>query len=256
LSPTALATLARGLRYFFLHDLAGLEEQPPGQEGGLPAVDKGRIVHAVLERIELDLPDEALTRRVRELVRGESGAFLLSAAEVEELGEDLERYLRSPIWHALRPSPTLRREVPFQLHLRGVTLELFIRGRMDAVVSRDDTPVVIDHKYAHFDAHKEAGYDVPMAIYALAAMRTFGSPSAEVQLSFLRSRVYPTERRTVGAEDHVEARLLRLAQAYVDRRHASAVDAWPRIARQECELMRCGFRPFCWGQKTSGTTEA
>jgi ATP-dependent helicase/nuclease subunit A len=255
LSPTALATLAKCLRYFFLHDLAGLEEQPPGQEGGLPAVDKGRLVHAVLERIELDLPDAALAWRVRELVRGESGAFLLSAAEVEELGEDLERYLRSPIWQALRHSPALCREVPFQLHMRGAALELFVRGRMDAVIGRDETPVVIDHKYAHFDRHKEAGYDVPMAIYALAAMRAFGSPSAEVQLSFLRSRVYPTQRRTIRAEDHIEERLLQLAQAYVDRRHASAVDAWPRVARQQCELMRCGFRPFCWGQKTSGTTE-
>jgi len=255
MSPTALATLARCARYFFLHDLAGLEEQPPGQEGGLPAVDKGRIVHAVLERIEMDLPDAALSARVQELIQGEPGAFLLTAADVEELGEDLERYLRSPTWQALRHSPHLRREVPFHLHIRGEALELFIRGRMDAVIRRDETPVVIDHKYAHFDRHKEAGYEVPMAIYALAAMRALGSPSAEVQLSFLRSRVYPTERRTIRATDRVEERMLQLAQAYVDRRHASDVDAWPRIAREQCELARCGFRPFCWGQKTEDRIE-
>jgi ATP-dependent helicase/nuclease subunit A len=255
LSPTALATLAKCPRYFFLHDLAGLEEQPPGQEGGLPAVDKGRIVHAVLERIEMDLPTAAMAERVRELMRGEPGAFLLTAADVEELGQDLERYLRSPTWQALRHSPHLRREVPFHLHIRGEALELFVRGRMDAVIRRDETPVVIDHKYAHFDRHKEAGYDVPMAIYALAAMRAMGSPSAEVQLSFLRSRVYPTERRTICATDRVEERLLQLAQAYVDRRHASDVDAWPRIAREQCELARCGFRPFCWGRQIEARTE-
>ena len=255
MSPTALATLARCARYFFLHDLAGLEEQPPGQEGGLPAVDKGRIVHAVLERIEMDLPAAVLAGRVRELIRGEPGAFLLTAADVEELGQDLERYLCSPTWQALRHSPHLRREVPFHLHIRGEALELFIRGRMDAVIRRDETPVVIDHKYAHFDRHKEAGYEVPMAIYALAAMRALGSPSAEVQLSFLRSRVYPTERRTIRATDRVEERMLQLAQAYVDRRHASDVGAWPRIAREQCELARCGFRPFCWEQKTEDRTE-
>jgi hypothetical protein len=255
MSPTALATLARCARYFFLHDLAGLEEQPPGQEGGLPAVDKGRIVHAVLERIEMDLPAAALAGRVRELIRGEPGAFLLTAADVEELGQDLERYLCSPTWQALRHSPHLRREVPFHLHIRGEALELFIRGRMDAVIRRDETPVVIDHKYAHFDRHKEAGYEVPMAIYALAAMRALGSPSAEVQLSFLRSRVYPTERRTIRATDRVEERMLQLAQVYVDRRHASDVGAWPRIAREQCELARCGFRPFCWGQKTEDRIE-
>ncbi len=251
LSPTALATLAKCPRYFFLHDLAGLEEQPPGQDGGLPAVDKGRIVHAVLERIEMDLPVAALAGRVRELIRGEPGAFLLTAADVEELGQDLERYLHSPTWQALRHSPHLRREVPFHLHIQGEALELFVRGRMDAVISSDETPVVIDHKYAYFDRHKEAGYEVPMAIYALAAMRAMDSPSAEVQLSFLRSRVYPTERRTIRATDRVEERLLQLAQVYVERRHAREVSAWPRIAREQCELARCGFRPFCWGRQDS-----
>jgi ATP-dependent helicase/nuclease subunit A len=255
LSPTALATLAKCLRYFFLHDIAGLEEQPPGQDGGLPAVDKGRIVHGVLERVEMDLPPVALAARVRDLIRQEPGAFLLTVSDVEELVQDLERYLRSPTWQALQHSPNLRREVPFHLHIRGQALELFIGGRMDAVVRRDETPVVIDHKYAHFDRHKEAGYEVPMAIYALAAMRALGSPHAEVQLSFLRSRVYPTERRTIRAADRVEERLLQLAQAYVDRRHVSDAAAWPRIAREQCELARCGFRPFCWGQKIEERTE-
>jgi RecB family exonuclease len=255
LSPTALATLARCPRYFFLHDIAGLEEQPPGQEGGLPAVDKGRIVHAVLERIELDLPVAALAGRVRELIRREPGAFLLTATDADELAQDLKRYLCSPTWQALRHSADLHREVPFQLHLRGESLALLIRGRMDAVSSREGTPVVIDHKYAHFDRHKEAGYEVPMVIYALAAMRALGSPSAEVQLSFLRSRVYPTERRTVCAADRVEERMLQLAQVYVERRHASDVEAWPRIAREQCELARCGFRPFCWGRQIGAWTE-
>jgi ATP-dependent helicase/nuclease subunit A len=254
LSTTALGTLAKCMRYFFLQDIAGLEEQPPGQEGGLPAVDKGRIVHGVLERIEMDLPPAALAGRVRELIRQESGAFLLTAAAFEELAHDLERYLHSPTWQALRHSPHLQREVPFHLHIRGEALDLFVRGRMDAVISRDETPVVVDHKYAHFDRHKEAGYEVPMAIYALAAMYALGSPSAEVQLSFLRGRVYPTERRTIRATDHVEERLLQLALTYVERRHASDVEAWPRIARDQCELARCGFRPFCWGQKTEDRT--
>jgi ATP-dependent exoDNAse (exonuclease V) beta subunit len=249
LSPTALGTLAKCARYFFLHEIAGLEEQPPGQEGGLPAVDKGRIVHGVLERVEMDLPPAALATRVRELIRRESGAFLLTAADFEELAQDLERYLHSPTWQGLRSNPTLRREVPFHLHIAGKRLELFIRGRMDAVILRDDIPVVIDHKYARFDRHKEAGYEVPMAIYALAAMRALESPHAEVQLSFLRSRVYPTERRTIRAADRVDERMLQLAQAYADRRHASDVNAWPRIAREQCELARCGFRPFCWGHQ-------
>jgi ATP-dependent exoDNAse (exonuclease V) beta subunit len=214
----------------------------------LPAADKGRIVHGVLERVELDLPPEAIATRVRELMRGQPGAFLLSTVDAEALAQDLERYLRSPIWQALRHNPTLQREVPFGLCLQSEALELFIRGRMDAVVMRDGTPVVIDHKYAHFDRHKEAGYEIPMAIYALATMRGLGSPRAEVQLSFLRSRVYPTETRTIGAADQVEDRLLHLAQAYVDRRHASDVEAWPRIPREQCERARCGFRPFCWGR--------
>jgi hypothetical protein len=126
---------------------------------------------------------------------------------------------------------------------------------MDAVLDHEGTPVVIDHKYAHFDRHKEAGYEVPMAIYALAAMRAVGSAHVEVQLSFLRSRVYPTERRTIRATDRVETRLLQLAQAYADRRHASDVEAWPRIGREQCELARCGFRPYCWGQKHADRTE-
>ncbi|HEX2276204.1 MAG TPA: UvrD-helicase domain-containing protein [Candidatus Tectomicrobia bacterium] len=249
LSPTALATLAKCARYFFLHDIAGLAEQPPGQDGGLPAVDKGRIVHGVLERVELDLPPEAIAARVRELIQREPGAFLLTPTDTADLEHDLERYLQSPTWQALRADPTLRREVPFQLHIPGPRLELFIRGRMDVVLVRDGMPVVIDHKYARFDRHKEAGYEVPMTIYALAAMRTLGSPRAEVQLSFLRSRVYPTEAQIISAAHQIEERLLRLAQVYVDRRHTGDVEDWPRIAREQCEQARCGFRPFCWGRQ-------
>ena len=155
LSPTALATLAKCARYFFLHDIAGLAEQPPGQEGGLPAVDKGRIVHGILERIEMDLSPQAIAPRVQELLRREPGAFLLSTAESAELAHDLERYLQSPTWQALRTNPTVRREVPFQLHIPGKTLDLFISGRMDVLLRRAGTPVVIDHKYAHFDRHKQ-----------------------------------------------------------------------------------------------------
>jgi ATP-dependent helicase/nuclease subunit A len=249
LSPTALATLAKCARYFFLHDIAGLAEQPPGQEGGLPAVDKGRIVHGVLERVELDLPPEAIAARVHELIRQEPGAFLLTPSDMVELAHDLERYLQSSTWQVLRTNPSVRREVPFQLHIPGERLELFIHGRMDAVAMHHGTPLVIDHKYAHFDRHKEAGYEVPMAIYALAAMRALGRPQAEVQLSFLRSRVYPTDARTISATHHIEERLLQLAQVYVDRRHVSDVEAWPRIARTQCEEARCGFRPYCWGRQ-------
>lgn len=251
LSPTALAMLAKCRRYFFLHEVAGLDEQPPGQEGGLPAVDKGRIVHGVLERVDIDLPPEAAATRIRELIRREAGAFLLNPEEFEAMAQDLERYVQSSIWQGLRHNPTLRREVPFSLCLAGEGLELFIRGRLDAVVVRDDVPMVIDHKYAHFDRHKEAGYEIPMVIYALAAMRALDSPQAAVQLSFLRSRVYPTETRTISAADRVEERLLHLARAYVERRHAVDAEAWPPIARDRCELARCGFRPFCWGRQNS-----
>jgi ATP-dependent helicase/nuclease subunit A len=246
LSPTALGTLAKCLRYFFLHELAGLDEQPPGQEGGLPAVDKGRIVHGVLERVEIDLPADAIAARVRQLLRQESGAFLLGPDDFETLAQDLERYLRSPTWQGLRHQPTLQREVPFSLCLRGEGLELLIRGRIDALVVHAGRPVVIDHKYALYDRHKEAGYEIPMAVYALAAMQALGAAQAEVQLSFLRSSVYPTERRTISVADRVEEQLLRLARAYVERRHASDLDAWPRIPRAQCELARCGFRAFCW----------
>jgi ATP-dependent helicase/nuclease subunit A len=251
LSPTALGMLAKCGRYFFLHEIAGVEEQPPGQEGGLPAVDKGRLVHGVLERVEIDLPPDAIATRIRELIRHEPGAFLLNAEEFEALAQDLERYVQSSIWQGLRHNPTLQREVPFSLCLTGEGLELCIRGRLDAVVRRDGIPVVIDHKYAHFDPYKEAGYEIPMAIYALAAMRALGSPHAAVQLSFLRSRVYPTETRIIRAADWVEERLLHLARVYVERRHASDAEAWPRIAREQCEQARCGFRPFCWGRHNS-----
>ena len=163
--------------------------------------------------------------------------------------QDLERYLHSPTWQALQHSPNLRREVPFHLHIPGQTLELFIHGRMDAVVKQDETPVVIDHKYAHFDRHKEAGYEVPMAIYAMAAMRAMGSPSGRSTVEFS-----PQSRVSYGASNHSRLgshreRLLQLAQVYAERRHASDVEAWPRIAREQCELARCGFRPFCWEER-------
>jgi len=255
LSPTALATLAKCVRYFYLHEIAGLEEQPPGQEGGLPAVDKGRIVHGILERVETDLPAAEVAARVRQLMRCEPGVHLLSSAEFEELAQDLEGYLQSTAWQALTSNPTLQREVPFSLLIQGDELELSIRGRMDAVALRDGAPVVVDHKYAQFDRDKEAGYEVPMAVYALAAMRALGSPRAEVRLNFLRTHVYPTETRTIASARGIEEHLLRLAQTYVTRRHESQVEAWPRIHQEQCERARCGFRPFCWGRNSGASRD-
>jgi hypothetical protein len=246
LSPTSLATLAKCVRYFFLHEVVGLDEDPPGSDGGLPAVDKGRIAHGVLERVPLDLSPEDVLTHVRESIMREPGAYLLAAEELDELTRDLVHYLQSSSWQTLRSNPTLQREVPFSLLIAGEQLDLAIQGRMDAVIMRDGVPVVVDHKYAHFDRHKEAGYQVPMAVYALAAMRALGSPRAEVRLNFLRTRVYPTETQTLDAAHEIERQMLQLAEAYVSRQHDTEVDAWPRIPREQCERARCGFRPFCW----------
>jgi len=249
LSPTSLATLARCVRYFFLHDIVGLEEQPPGLEGGLPAVDKGRIVHGVLESVPLDLSPEHLPAQLRALIRREPGAYLLGAEELDEVARDLQHYLQSASWQSLRSNPTLQREVPFSLLIRGDGLELSVQGRMDAVALLDGVPVVVDHKYAHFDRDKEVGYEVPMAVYGLAAMRALESPRVEVRLNFLRTHVYPTETRVLSDAHDIEASMLQLAAAYVSRYHDHDAEAWPRIPRERCEKARCGFRPFCWGRE-------
>ena len=74
LSPTALAMLAKCPRYFFLHDWPVWRNSRRGRTG-VAGGGQGRIVHAVLERIEMDLPVAALADRVRELIHGSRGRF-------------------------------------------------------------------------------------------------------------------------------------------------------------------------------------
>jgi hypothetical protein len=190
-----------------------------------------------------------LPAHLRALILREAGAYLLTAEELDEIARDLQHYLQSISWQSLRSNPTLQREVPFSLLIQGDGLELSVQGRMDAVAVLDGVPVVVDHKYAHFDRDKEVGYEVPMAVYGLAAMRALQSPRVEVRLNFLRTRVYPTETRVLSGAHDIEASMLQLAEAYVSRYHDHDAEAWPRILRERCEKARCGFRPFCWGRE-------
>ena len=130
--------------------------------------------------------------------------------------------------------------------LRGASVELFIRGRIDAVVSEAGRPIILDYKYSLNDKNQVPEYEIPMDIYALALMKSTRSRTAEVILAFLRERKNAIVSRTVINPEQIEARLLRLAQSYQEKVFKNDIHQWKKIDQSRCDALECGFRTYCW----------
>jgi hypothetical protein len=125
-------------------------------------------------------------------------------------------------------------------------LELFIRGRIDAVVCEEANPLILDYKYSLNDENQLPKYEIAMDIYALALMKSLGSRTAEVILAFLREIKNTIVSRTVTHPEQIEARLLALAQSYQEKVFKNDMQAWKKIDQSRCHALECGFRSYCW----------
>ncbi len=216
-TPSELSSLAGCFRYFQWTRLLHLPE--PGTEPfeSAPQLRLGSIAHAILEQGETPSLDALRLQGV----------------------PDLHAVFGSKEWQSLEASQ-VERELPFIFHLRVTERDCYVRGRMDAVVP-GTLPRVIDYKYAFWRAGVESDYEIQMAAYSLALMKSADVDRAVAELWYLRTpmKVIRQEYTREGAE----RRIVDLLDRYLK---ALASGSWPLAERSYCDRIQCGFRERCW----------
>ncbi len=166
LSYSAMAAYGRCGYRFYLERVLGL---PPvaGRAAGVGALERGILVHELLERIDFRRPrrPEGVTDDVAEMIDG---------------------FIASPLFERLAAATDVRREEGFSFLLSSGAL---ITGALDVLArERDGTMLVVDYKTDRLDGSDPGQiveqYGTQRLIYALAALRA-GATEVEVAHVFL-----------------------------------------------------------------------
>jgi ATP-dependent exoDNAse (exonuclease V) beta subunit len=212
-------------------------------------MDLGSLVHAILKTYPVQAPATQISEMLDRLLQQTPKIRLLKSENERAVKDDLARFLRGPVWGRLAGNPSLQREVPFVIALRGDGLEVFVKGQIDALTIEEKGPLLLDFKYAFFDENHSANYALPLETYSLTLMKSMGFKTTETALVFLRERANGIISTTVGNPERIEKRLISLAQAYQRKVFLNDMNVWQKIERNRCNTLKCGFRSYCWDEK-------
>ncbi|HWE32789.1 MAG TPA: UvrD-helicase domain-containing protein [Solirubrobacteraceae bacterium] len=222
LSYSSLADYARCGYRFYLERVLRL---PPGEReptapagGGLSALERGVIVHALLERVDFRRP---LVPGPEAIAAAAAAAeiALPTGAEAADIGALLEAFVGSDLCRRLAAAGGVRREERFTFLLDG----LFVGGVFDVLAwEPGEHALVVDYKSDRLEGRDPVAivsreYETQRLIYALAALRG-GAAVVEVAHVFLERAGEPVVAR-FGAGDAaaIEARLRELAAGVMRR---------------------------------------
>lgn len=221
-------------------------ERPAGPvEGGLDALTRGSLAHALLEDLDFArpvAPTEAAVREVARLAEAE-----LTDADVADLRQLVAAFADSTLAERLAAAPDVRREHGFVVGIGDEHAPL-LNGIVD-VLAFDATggALVVDYKSdvvgadTDLEAYVEADYGAQRRIYALAALGA-GAPDVEVAHLFLHRPGTPA----TAIYDQADVPRLR---AELDERVAGiAAGAFTPTDRPHRALcLTCpGRRALCW----------
>jgi ATP-dependent helicase/nuclease subunit A len=217
--------------------LPPVEEAGRGASGRSADLDprvRGRLVHALLERLDVARPQAPDVAAV--LAEAARAGATLSDGAARGIARLVGGVLQSPLIARLAAAGELRREQPFSLQLAasdGQAIPLV--GVFDAIAREGDRTLVVDWKSDRLapDAEPAAlaarDYALQRTAYALAALRD-GAAEVEVVHCFL-DRPDALATATYGQEDlpALHAALAARADAILARAFAVAPDPGPRI---------------------------
>ena len=239
---TRLSYFARCPLVYYHNLVLQVEEHPLGRRkaaasvagGELSALERGTLVHGLLERAALDADPGA------EAARLAAEPPDIADAERARLRSMLARVLADPLLDRARRSTRLEREYPFYLDLDGTT----VHGVIDLVFADvDGRGVVVDYKSNDLAAPDRVTvltehYRPQIELYALAAQRAGLVDPSEATLYFLNTaeaRTRPVdERRLAIVEEDATTMVASIARG-----------AWDTEPGEKCR--RCGYRKrgFC-----------
>jgi ATP-dependent helicase/nuclease subunit A len=162
-------------------------ERPAGPvEGGLDALTRGSLAHALLEDLDFarpQAPDEDAVRQVAELYEAE-----LTEADVVDLQQLVAAFADSALAQRLADATDVRREHGFVVGLGDEHAPL-LNGIVDVLAFESDgSALVVDYKSdvvgpdTDLEAYVEADYGAQRRIYALAAL---GAGATDVEVAHL-----------------------------------------------------------------------
>jgi ATP-dependent exoDNAse (exonuclease V) beta subunit len=200
----------------------------------LEALVRGRLLHALLERLDLARPQPPDAQAVLRAA-ARAGAHP-SDEEAQELATLLARFAASPLRERLAAAADVRREQPFAfaLEVPGTRAPIPLVGVFDAIGCERERTLVVDYKSDRLDGAQPEevvarGYELQRGAYALAALRD-GAAEVEVVHCFLERPHEPASATFTAADlAALAAELGDRAGAVLARDFAVAPDPQPRI---------------------------
>ncbi len=228
LSYSSLADYARcGYRFYLerVLRLPGGEREFVAAPAGMSAIDRGVIVHALLERLDFRRP---LLPEQDAIAAAAAAAEidLPTAEEAADIARLLEVFIESDMCRRLAAAGGVRREERFTFALDGV----LVVGVFDVLGwEPGERAVVVDYKSDRLEGRDPGAivadeYETQRLIYALAALRG-GAAVVEVVHMFLERAQEPVFARfDAGDTAALEARLRELAAGVMRREFTPAVN--------------------------------
>jgi ATP-dependent helicase/nuclease subunit A len=231
LSYTGLEDYRRCSYRFYLEKALGLPKVDPPfaaeplPEAGIGPLLRGTLVHQLLERLDFRRPLVPSEAEVTALA--ESHGATVSAEEVADLRDMVERFAGSALRERIAHARRVRTELPFAYTLEPPGAggrSVLVNGVVDVHAAGDgDGVLVVDYKSDPLDGRDPAEltadhYSTQRLVYGLAALRA-GAARVDVVHCFLEQPDRPASAAYEKADaGRLEAELLELARGVVEGR--------------------------------------
>jgi len=223
LSYSSLAEYRRcGYRFYAerVLRLPSLARQGSGERSGaITALDRGTLVHALLERLDFRRPVRPTEAMIAEACARSGLRAALGADDAAQVAELVERFAAGDLCRRLGRATAVRREARFRFLLDQVLI-----GGVFDVIAREPggRTLVVDYKTDRLEgadpqALADSSYSTQRLVYALAALRA-GATEVEVVHTFLERPQRPAVATFTREEaPALEAQLAALARGVLAR---------------------------------------
>jgi ATP-dependent helicase/nuclease subunit A len=198
LSYTSLSAYGRCAYRWYLERILRLPREDPGAaavraarmdgpvEGGLDALTRGSLAHALLEALDFAHPEAPSVEAIQ--AEAELAEAELTSGDVEDLQQLVAAFAQSTLASRLAGATDVRREHGFVVGL-GDDRAPLLNGVVDVIAFEDDGgALIVDYKSdvvsadTDLEAYVEQDYAAQRRIYALAAL---GAGATDVEVSHL-----------------------------------------------------------------------
>ena len=191
--------------------------------GGLSALDRGTLVHALLERLDFRHPRRPSDAMIAEAADRAGLRIVPAPDDAVQVAELVERFAAGELCRRLGRATAVRREARFRFLISDPRPPVLIGGVFD-VIAREPggRTLVVDYKTDRLEgvdpqALADGSYGTQRLVYALASLRA-GATGVEVVHTFLELPQRPAVATfTAEQAPALEAQLATLARGVLER---------------------------------------